>query len=127
MIDVMGGTASRDIFKDKIVLVGATSVGLNDVVATPFDRVLPGVELHANVIDNIIHSRFLSRRAALPFGKEGLIDLTIILIFGVVAALFLPKFNAAVSVFYTIVILAVFALFNYWTFVRLNLALGFIY
>ena len=61
MIDVMDGKVGREILKDKIVLVGAWTTGIGDIVATPFDPVLPGVALHANVIDNILHHRYLIR------------------------------------------------------------------
>jgi adenylate cyclase len=127
MIDVMEGTTNPDIFKDKIVLIGTPSVGLSDVVTTPFDRVLPGVELHANVIDNILHGRFLYRRTALPFGREGLTDLAIIVLFGVLTGYFFPKLNATQSVFYMVVMLLGFVAFNYWTFVRLDWVLSLVY
>ncbi|MBL4889431.1 MAG: adenylate/guanylate cyclase domain-containing protein [Candidatus Lindowbacteria bacterium] len=46
-------------FRDKIVLVGSSAAGLMDVRATPFEAISPGVEIHANVIDNILANRFL--------------------------------------------------------------------
>jgi adenylate cyclase len=48
-------------FKDKIVLIGATTVTLHDVYATPFSarQPTPGVEVVANAIDTIISSKFL--------------------------------------------------------------------
>jgi adenylate cyclase len=40
-------------FKDKIVLVGASATGIADLRATPFGGIdFPGVEIHANLIDN---------------------------------------------------------------------------
>jgi adenylate cyclase len=46
----------------KVVLIGATAPGLLDAKASPFSDVHPGVELHANVIDNLLAGRFLDRR-----------------------------------------------------------------
>jgi adenylate cyclase len=127
MIDVLEGSVSREVFKDKIVLIGAPTIGLNDVVASPFDPVLPGVELHANVIDNVLHERFLYRRAGLPFGREGLLDLAIILFFGIAIGYVLPKLEATESVVFTIIMLTAFLGFNYFAFVKLHWVLSFVY
>ena len=48
-------------FKNKIVIVGATAVGIYDLRVTPFSAVYPGVEIHATIIDNILHQNFLYR------------------------------------------------------------------
>jgi adenylate cyclase len=119
MIDVMEGGISPDVFKDKIVLVGAPTLGLKDVIPTPFDPTLPGVELHANVLDNILHGRYVYRK--------GFVDLAIVLVFGIALGYLLPKLNAISSVVHTIVILVAFAAFNYWAFVRLNWFLSLAY
>ena len=49
----------KGTFKDKIVLITASAAGLTDLRATPFSPVNPGVEIHANVIDNILSKKFL--------------------------------------------------------------------
>ena len=46
--------------RDKIVLIGASAPALRDQKAVPVVGNLPGVEVHANVIDNILSSQFLS-------------------------------------------------------------------
>ncbi|HEY2381874.1 MAG TPA: adenylate/guanylate cyclase domain-containing protein [Terriglobia bacterium] len=122
MIDVMEGIVAPEVFKNKIVLIGAPTVGLNDVVATPFDTVLPGVELHANFIDNVLHGRYLYRD---KFAK--VIDLAIILLFGLIAGAYLPRLNASRSVLLVGIFLAAFTGVNYWTFLRWHWVLSFIY
>ncbi len=39
---------------DAIVLIGASAAGLLDLQTTPFARLFPGVEIHANIIDNLL-------------------------------------------------------------------------
>jgi adenylate cyclase len=48
-------------FKDKIVLIGATTITLHDVYATPFSaqQPTPGVEIVANAIDTLINGDYL--------------------------------------------------------------------
>lgn len=59
---------SPAIFKDKIVLVATSAPGLLDLRVTPFDPVYPGVEIHANVIDNILNGKFLRKANPLLIG-----------------------------------------------------------
>lgn len=122
MIDVIEGRIAREVFKDKIVLIGAPVLGFDDVMATPFDAAVPSIEVHANLIDSALHSHYLYRGR---LAKT--IDITIILVFGLVASLYLPRLNAGRSLFYTSLMLAGFAAFNYWAFLRLYWVLGFVY
>lgn len=59
-IDVLDGSVSKDYFKDKIVLIGTSVVGLNDIRSNPLDENLPGVEIHANAIDNLLNDEYLT-------------------------------------------------------------------
>jgi adenylate cyclase len=54
----------RGVFRDKIVLVGATVSELHDLFPTPFyvsgqERLTPGVEIHANFIQSVLDQRFI--------------------------------------------------------------------
>jgi adenylate cyclase len=59
--DVINGTVDPARIKDKIVLVGTSAQGLRDIRATPLDSVLPGVEVHANILENVIFDSGLTR------------------------------------------------------------------
>ena len=57
--DVMNGKVDPAVFKDRIVLVGATATGLADYFWwTPLGR-MSGVEIHANAISMILDASFL--------------------------------------------------------------------
>ncbi len=58
-IDVVSGKIPLETFRHKIVLVGATAVGIYDIRVTPFSSIFPGIEVHANIMDNILHRDFL--------------------------------------------------------------------
>lgn len=49
---------SPDDFKDSWVFVGMDAPGLLDLRPTPLSELYPGVEFHANVLDNLIHGNF---------------------------------------------------------------------
>jgi adenylate cyclase len=79
MADVVQRKLPAADFRDKIVLIGATATGIGDIKSTPYSGTdYPGVEIHANVIDNILHNDFLVRGA-----KQQLWDAIFILVFGI--------------------------------------------
>ena len=58
---VFDGKFEESKFKDKYVLIGASAQGLFDLVKTPLGVTIPGVEVHANVIENILDQSYLIR------------------------------------------------------------------
>lgn len=60
-IDLIEGRLDPALFADKLVLVGASVLGLRDSFPTPFTPTLPGVERHASVIDRILNGAPLVR------------------------------------------------------------------
>ncbi len=51
--DILTGK-DLDRVQGKFVLIGTSAAGLLDLRATPFSNIYPGVEVHANIIDNIL-------------------------------------------------------------------------
>ena len=72
-IEILNGSFNQDDVNGKFILVGTSAVGIADLRATPYDTVMPGVEVHANVIDNLLEQDFIS----LPENTE-IIDLAMI-------------------------------------------------
>lgn len=71
--DHRAGKSLADILAGKIVLVGFT--GITDFKSTPFGF-MPGVEVHANIIDNLLNRRFLKRIES----RVELLTITVILL-----------------------------------------------
>ncbi|MGC1365523.1 MAG: adenylate/guanylate cyclase domain-containing protein [Candidatus Acidiferrum sp.] len=77
--DVLEKKVASGTFQGKLALVGATATGIGDLRATPYGGTnYPGVEIHANIIDNILNNRFLRRDA-----RSALIDALFIFTFGI--------------------------------------------
>ncbi|RZL06321.1 MAG: CHASE2 domain-containing protein, partial [Rubrivivax sp.] len=67
-VDVLEGRVPAGALQGKVVLVGATAVGMGDAYPTPMasqDALMPGVEISANVLDAL--QRGLSLRRAEPW------------------------------------------------------------
>ncbi|MFW2580311.1 CHASE2 domain-containing protein [Aliarcobacter butzleri] len=58
-IDIYNNSFDKREIDGKIVLIGTSAAGLFDLRATPFDSIFPGVEVHANIIDNILMQDFI--------------------------------------------------------------------
>ncbi|HUK53836.1 MAG TPA: adenylate/guanylate cyclase domain-containing protein [Candidatus Binatia bacterium] len=84
--DVVKKNFQAGMFRDKIVLVGASAIGIGDLRGTPFEASAPGIEIHANIVDNILNHRFLQRDA-----PEFLADVAFILLFGLPVGLWLAS------------------------------------
>ncbi|MFA7348454.1 MAG: adenylate/guanylate cyclase domain-containing protein [Desulfurivibrionaceae bacterium] len=52
-MDILAGK-NLDRVQGKYVLIGTSAAGLLDLRATPFSNIYPGVEVHANIIDNVL-------------------------------------------------------------------------
>ena len=61
--DIIRGGISPDRVRDKIVMVGATAVGIYDLRVTPFGSVFPGLEIHANVVESVLKRKFMFQPA----------------------------------------------------------------
>ena len=61
-IDVMSNQVDPNTFRDKTVLIGATAVGLGDIIPTPFSHLnspMSGVEIHANAYSAIVNGNII--------------------------------------------------------------------
>jgi adenylate cyclase len=60
--DVLGGKIDPALFAGHIVLVGTSAAGvINDLQATPLSGAVPGVEIHAQLLDEILQGDYLTR------------------------------------------------------------------
>ena len=59
--EILSGKFDDKQVADHIVLVGSSAAGLNDLKATPISPDMPGVEIHAQLIEQILQQDFLFR------------------------------------------------------------------
>lgn len=85
-VDIIDGKVSLP--EDAIVFIGATEMGIADIRATPFDPVIPGVEISATVVSNILKKDYLKYNAWVE-----LIDILFIVLSTLILSLILIKAN----------------------------------
>ena len=113
VLDLLDGEltpAQRAALKGSLVLIGSTAIGYFDHYPNPFDPTAPGMEFHANSIDNTLRDDFLRATPRLY------------MLLVVLAMIWLPlvllRFPPVVSNGAVAGVLAFWCLFTYWTFCR---------
>jgi adenylate cyclase len=53
-VDVLDNRAPQDKIAGKLVLIGTSAIGLNDIKTTPVSPAMPGVEIHAQVLESAL-------------------------------------------------------------------------
>ncbi len=88
--EVLAGKVTKEVLKDKIVIVGVTAAGtaagVQDLMATPFSPKLSGVEKHAQEVASIIQNRLISRPVWLSFA-----EFILLIVMGIFLSIFLPR------------------------------------
>jgi len=113
---VLDGTAPRDILEGKIVLFGATAVGLHDLRPTPVGARYAGVEAHANLIAGLLDGTIKQQ----PPYSAGL-ELFVLVVLGLLTGLVLPGLGALAGLLMVLGIVAVALAGNLWMWSYLGL------
>jgi adenylate cyclase len=60
-VDVLEGRVAPEKIRGKLVLIGTSAVGLNDIKTTPVSEAMAGVEIHAQVLEAALTGSILSQ------------------------------------------------------------------
>ena len=90
--EVYDGNFERNLFNNKYVLIGASAQGLFDLVKIPLGITVPGVEVHANVIENILDQSYLIRNPN-TYLFELLFSIVVALLTFILSQKIKPKFS----------------------------------
>ncbi len=120
--DVVDGVVPVDDLKDKIVLVGATATGIYDMRVMPYEGTFPGVEIHANIIDNILQGDFIHRPEWIL-----VFDLLAILLLGISLSVLIPRIRSVYAAILTISLIVFYIIANNYIFNEWNMWLTEVY
>ena len=90
--DVLDGMVPAERFQGRLVLVGATALGLSDTQSTPVADRMPGIEVHAQLLECILDGALLTRP---PLARA--IELAMLAAGGVLLLLAVPRLRPRVS------------------------------
>jgi len=120
--DILKGNLPKGTFNDKIVLVGATAIGIYDIRNTPFSPVYPGLEVHATVTDNLLSKDFLEK----PKWTE-IYDALAILILGLLVGVAVRRVSALKGIFFSSALFIIYIWISGWLFIHWGIWVNIIY
>jgi len=86
---VLNGETGKEDIDGRIIIIGTSAAGLLDLRATPLEASVPGVELHAQAIEQILQGAFLQRP---DFATPA--ELLFILVLGLLIAFLIYRLGA---------------------------------
>jgi len=121
-LDIYENRVKRSELDGKIALIGTSAAGLLDLRSTPFDSHIPGVEIHANLIDNVLNGNFIQKSSNIV-GINYLLIITLLLIVSVIM-MFESIF---ISTFFLALFLGLLIYFFYYLLFFKGVVLNYIY
>lgn len=100
--DVYAGNIKPEVFKDKIVLIGATAYGVGTPFVTPISEAMHPVVVLANVVASILNQHFF----IVP-GWAGIAESLVFLFVALYLILALPRLSAAMAAVISVVLLVI--------------------
>ncbi len=91
--DVLAGAYDPELFRSRFVIIGFNSTGLQDRIVTPLGESLPGVDIHAQVIESLLAGQALQR----PYWVQWA-EMATLLGIGLALIAFVPRLRARYAV-----------------------------
>lgn len=109
--DVIEGRMPPNRLAGHLVLVGTSAIGLEDYRATPLGVSMAGVEIHAQILENVLSNALLER----PNYAIG-VELSAVALLGLLAILLVPVMAARWVIVSTVILLSAYAVFTWFLF-----------
>jgi len=91
-IDIINNDFDKKRIENKIVLIGSSAQALFDIVKTANDKVVPGVQIHAHIIDNILNNESIIKNFYTQI-TENIIFILLIIFLVLIPIKIKPKFS----------------------------------
>ena len=79
-VDILRDNFDKNFLKNKIILIGSSAAGIFDLIKAPNGRIIPGVQVHANIIENILSGDFIKINLITKLTENLLLLLSLIII-----------------------------------------------
>ncbi len=110
--DLLEGKLKDGALAGRLIILGVTAIGVYDAHSTPFGPSFPGLEIQANVVENLIAGDFIHNTA-----WEALTDLLVMALMVFACVLVLPRLPSSRPRFlFSLMLLTVYAAINFQLF-----------
>ena len=91
-VDVLNMSVNANKLRDKIVIIGSSAQGLFDFVKIPNGSVIPGVQTHAHLIENIVNDDFIIKNVHTTIIENILLIISLVLVL-IIPSKIPPKYS----------------------------------
>lgn len=109
--DVMNDKLPKGALQDTAVLIGTSAAGLLDLRSSPLNPVLPGVEVHAEMLEQMLLQQFLSR----PYWASQAETLALVIV-GLFFVIAIPRLGPLWPAVIGVAVIAGAIGFSWWAF-----------
>ena len=120
--DVLHGRSPTDRFNGRLVLIGTSATGLLDIKTTPVEPAMPGVEVHAQILESVLTQALLARP-----NYAIAVELVAAVVFGIAIIIAAPMLPASIVIAIGALLIAGLIGVSLYFFVAHNLLIDFTY
>ena len=120
--DVLHGRSPADRFNGRLVLIGTSATGLLDIKTTPVEPAMPGVEVHAQILESVLTQALLARP-----NYAIAVELVAAVVFGIAIIIAAPMLPASIVIAIGALLIAGLIGVSLYFFVAHNLLIDFTY
>jgi len=120
--DVLQGNLPPDRLRGKLVLIGTSATGLLDIKTTPVEAAMPGVEVHAQILESVL------TKSPLTYPEYAIgAEIVIAVLFGLAIIVAAPMLSASTVIALGVVLIAGLIGMSWYFFVENSLLIDFTY
>ena len=120
--DVLDGKADPKRLQNALTLIGTSALGLKDIRHTPLNDALPGVEIHAQLLEMMLTNSFLNRP---PWVQNA--EVFAVVLVGIIMVILVPLLGATYTLLFASILIASMVGFSWYAYVELKILIDAVY
>ena len=120
--EILHGVAKHDQLENALALIGTSALGLKDIRHTPLSRSVPGVEIHAQLLEMILTNNFLHRP---PWVHNA--EVFAVVLSGLLMIILIPTLGASYTLLFAFVLIGGMTISSWYAYTELGLLIDPLY
>ncbi|SVC69128.1 uncharacterized protein METZ01_LOCUS321982, partial [marine metagenome] len=120
--DVLDGKADPERLQNALTLIGTSALGLKDIRHTPLSDALPGVEVHAQLLEMMLTNSFLNRP---PWVQNA--EVFAVVLVGIIMVILVPLLGATYTLLFAVILIGGMIGFSWYAYTELKLLIDAVY
>ncbi len=121
-VDILEGKIPAERLKNALTLIGTSALGLKDIRHTPLSDALPGVEVHAQLLEMMLSNSFLHRP---PWSQNA--EVFAIVLVGLIMIILVPLLGATYTLLFATVLVGGMVGFSWYAYTDMKMLIDAVY